>query len=157
MRALGDVEGAHPPVAASGGGSRLRVGSVAICITPPIGSPLQGQFRPRVALDIHDDLFARALIGGDGSTRAALVSCDVVLIDAPDRRGGARALVDRLTGIPGDQVMIHATHTEIGPFVADFDETLLVFTMHRGDDPEAHRATARALRETALALITIRR
>jgi perosamine synthetase len=56
----------------------------------------------------------------------------------------------------------HPDNPPIGPGLLPvlekaLTETQLVFIMHHGDDPETHRATARALRETALSLGAVAR
>jgi len=56
----------------------------------------------------------------------------------------------------------HPDNPPIGPGLLPvleraLPETLLVMLTHHGDDPEMHLRTARALRETALSLTTVRR
>jgi neutral ceramidase len=94
----------------------FQVGSASVCITPPVGSFLQGQFNERVMVDVHDDLFAKAVVVDDGSTRVALVSCDIISL-THSTLTAARDAVQRLAGIPGENVMICVTHTHEGPVV----------------------------------------
>ena len=56
----------------------LTAGAAKACITPPLGTSLAGYFTDRKAVDIHDDLYAKALIVDDGSDAVALVVCDMI-------------------------------------------------------------------------------
>jgi hypothetical protein len=83
-------------------------------ITPPLGTPLSGLFEYREATTVADDLTARALLLDDGTTRLALIVCD--LIRLPDSVvATARERIAAHCGIPGDNVLISATHTHTGP------------------------------------------
>jgi hypothetical protein len=92
----------------------FTAGAAETVITPPLGFRLQGYFSAGPATSVHDDLHARALVLDDGATRAAIVSCDLIAVD---RRlsGPIRELVRDAIGIPGDHVMVCATHTHAGP------------------------------------------
>jgi hypothetical protein len=83
-------------------------------ITPPVGSPLAG-YSNRTALStgVHDELFARALVLDNGTTRAALVSCDLigVLGETTDAVRNSGINVE----IPGENMMVCAYHTHSGP------------------------------------------
>lgn len=92
----------------------IQVGSAAVCITPPIGSELSGQFNKRLMTGIHDDLYVKAMVIDDGTNRVALVNCDVLSLKRSTVRT-ARALITEFTSIPGENVMISATHTHTGP------------------------------------------
>ena len=88
----------------------LRAGAAKACITPALGTPINGGLGPGVARYIHDDLFVRALVLEDGSARLAFAAVDTCLIDRPvfDQ---AKQLVHRYTGLPPERVMLSATHT----------------------------------------------
>lgn len=93
----------------------LHAAAAAVDISPPIGTPLDGYSgRTDVALGIHDPLFARALVLDDGSTRVALIVCDLIGVGEflVER---ARALIAERPGIPASHVLIAATHTHAGP------------------------------------------
>ena len=53
-------------------------------------------------------------MAGDGSTRIALVACDLITMTA-EISAEARRIVSEATGIPGRNVMICSTHTHTGP------------------------------------------
>jgi neutral ceramidase len=92
----------------------LRVGVGSVKITPPPGAPMAGYYYNRAADGVHDDLWAKALVLELDGERAALVSCDIASLPRPFVEA-ARRLVAQQTGIPGDRVMISATHTHTGP------------------------------------------
>jgi hypothetical protein len=95
----------------------LRAGAAAVVINPPEGTPLAGYYSPRGAKAVHDNLYSKALVLGQGGTKVALVVCD--LISLPRRTVlEARRLIEKETGIPGSHVMLSATHTHTGPVVA---------------------------------------
>ena len=97
-----------------GHAGELRVGTAAVTINPPEGIGLAGYYHERGNEGVLDDLFAKAAVLDDGNTQAAIVVCD--LISMP--RGiveQARTQIEARTGIPGDHVMIGATHTHTAP------------------------------------------
>src|SRR3954470_2759440 len=98
------------------GAAELRVGSAAVVITPPVGTPLAGYYETRISDAVHDDLYAKALVLECGGNRAAMVSCD--LISMPITVASeARRLIEKETGLRAEQVMISATHSHTGPIL----------------------------------------
>ena len=80
----------------------LRLGTAAVKITPPLGTPMAGDYDQCDSQGVLDDLYAKAAVWDDGKTKAALVVCD--LIGVP--RGPvleARRIIAEKTGIPADQ------------------------------------------------------
>ncbi len=80
-------------------------------ITPPVGAPLLGPLAP--SSGVHDDLFVRVLVLGDGAQAVAIVSLDLV--------GLTHALVADLQAGIHSQVAVAAvllccTHTHNAPF-----------------------------------------
>src|SRR5205085_2458427 len=98
------------------GAAELKVGSAAVVITPPIGTPLAGYYETRISEGVHDDLYAKALVLECGGARAAMVSCDLITMP-PNVAAEARRLIERDTGLKADQVMISATHAHTGPIL----------------------------------------
>ncbi len=94
----------------------LRLGTAAVKITPPLGTPMAGYYSARGSQGVLDDLYAKAAVLDDGKTKAAMVVCDLIgLPRAPVLE--ARRIIAEKTGIPADNVMISATHTHTGPVV----------------------------------------
>jgi len=92
----------------------LSVGVARADITPPVGIPSAG-FAARGPLTrLHDPLFATALVLGDGERKAALVTCDLLGLDA-ETVAEIRAEVQRRTEIAPSAVTVACTHTHYGP------------------------------------------
>jgi putative membrane-bound dehydrogenase-like protein len=102
------VGAADPPPAPVETG--LRAGAAAVNITPPLGEPIVGGFHPYPATHVHDELHARCLVLDDGTTRLALVVCDLLGVHR-SVSDEARRLIAAETGIPPEHVLISATHT----------------------------------------------
>jgi len=92
----------------------LRLGTAAVKITPPSGMPMAGYYYNRAAEGVHDDLYAKALVLEKDGMKAALVACDLASVSRPVIEE-ARKLIEKATSIPGDRVMISATHCHTGP------------------------------------------
>jgi len=97
--------------------AELRVGAAAVKITPPAGTPMAGYYYERGSQDVIDDLYAKAAVLDDGSTKVALVVCDIITLPRKTVLE-ARGLIEQQTGIPGGNVMMSATHTHTGPALA---------------------------------------
>jgi len=92
----------------------MQVGCGRARITPDLGVYMAGYFEARFATAVSDELYAKALVFESDGTRAAIVSCDLICI--PDSVvAQIREQVERLSGIPGANVMVAATHTHTGP------------------------------------------
>lgn len=101
----------------AGAAAELRVGVAAVDITPSPGMPLAGYYHARGAEGTLDPLYCRALVLESGDTLAALVSLD--LIEIPRAvTDAAREQITRDLGLPGDHVLVSATHTHTGPVLA---------------------------------------
>ena len=97
----------HSPALAGG----LSVGFAARDISPDLKRPVWlAGFQPnRRATTIHDPLMARALVLGDGVTRIALVSVDLIGLQY-------QAVQKIRTGLPDvDYCLVASTHTHHGP------------------------------------------
>src|SRR5437870_5648607 len=87
--------------------SELRIGAAAVTITPPIGAPMGSSYGITISTGVHDDLYAKALVLEVGGARAAMVSCDLISIRRPIV-AEARRLIEKMTGLRGDQVILSA-------------------------------------------------
>lgn len=94
--------------------AELSLGTAAVKITPPSGTPIAGPSVARDSEGVLDDVYAKAAVLDDGETKIALVVCDLsgvplgIVVEA-------RRIIAQETGIPADHVMISATHTHTGP------------------------------------------
>ncbi|HEY3902129.1 MAG TPA: hypothetical protein VGM54_26185 [Chthoniobacter sp.] len=96
----------------------LRAGAAAVVITPPLGTPINGNMRPIIAENVHDELHARALALTDGKTTLAFVVVDNCLIPR-EVFDAARALLKTEVELPPENVMMSATHSHSCGAVAD--------------------------------------
>jgi neutral ceramidase len=93
----------------------MRVGHAAAAITPPLGASLAGfAARTEPARGVHDDLSVRAIVLDDDRARAALVILDLCEIDA-QWVARVRGRVEAAAGLPGEAVIVAATHTHAAP------------------------------------------
>jgi len=92
----------------------IQVGTAAVVITPPLGTPMAGYYSARGSEGVIDDLYVKAMVLDDGQTQVALVSCDLISLPATVVRA-AREKIASQTSMPGDHVLISATHTHTGP------------------------------------------
>lgn len=91
----------------------LKAGAAKMIITPPIGVELAGySFGPSVG--ILDDLEAQALVLENGEQAAALVAADLLTV-GEELVGRVRRRVEAEIGIPGEAVMLSASHSHSSP------------------------------------------
>jgi hypothetical protein len=93
----------------------LLAGAARIDITPETPMPMSGYAgRTGPFQGIHDRLYVRTIVAGDGSARAALIVCDLSSIS----HVFWETVVARIhgdTGIPREHILLAATHTHGGP------------------------------------------
>ena len=95
----------------------LKVGTAKIDITPPLGCNMAGYAgRDRGSETIADALYAKALVFDDGDTRAAILTTDLIGVEATFVDIVRQAIEER-TKIPAGNVMISCSHTHFGPEV----------------------------------------
>lgn len=101
----------------------LQAGAARVVITPPVGVPLSGYFaaegRKQTAREVHDDLYARALVLNDGERSVAIVTTDLIGLD-DEEVGAVRAIVEREAAITPQNLIVACTHTHSGPIVHPF-------------------------------------
>ncbi len=113
------------PIARAG----LMVGVGKTDITPPLGTPLRGYYYERLATDVHDPLFARALVIKSGENTLVLVIVDNVDV-APTGFVEARKLIKEEYSLPESNIVISATHTHTGPAYYDEYEKMLAVKIY---------------------------
>ncbi|NLC79556.1 MAG: hypothetical protein GX748_00055, partial [Lentisphaerae bacterium] len=86
----------------------FRAGAAKSNITPPLGEPIIGGFHPFPAAHVHDELWAKCLVLESGTSRVALVVCDLLGL-ARGLSDEARRLVQQETGLPASHVLVSAT------------------------------------------------
>ena len=98
--------------------SDFKCGAAAVEFTPPPGLTLLGQMYERIATHKRDPLTANAVAFRNGRETVVLVSVDICILNDPFVRQTQQLFVNR-TGLPGAQLLIHATHTHVAPTVFD--------------------------------------
>ena len=92
----------------------LKAGFGRANITPMLGIPMEGYFKPRFAEVIYHDLEVNVLALEAGDARVLLISIDNCEIYG-DVLDSYRGYVSRETGVPMDAIFIASTHTHTGP------------------------------------------
>ncbi len=92
----------------------LRAGLAEVNITPPVGISMAGYWSERRAQGVHDDIYAKALVLDDGENQIALIGCDLIGLDK-ESVSVIRKMAAEGSQIPGDHVLVCATHTHTGP------------------------------------------
>ena len=93
----------------------MLLGTAAIDITPPVGTPMAGSLRPRTSVGIDDPLMCKAMVLANDETRLALVTLDLIAWTR-HRCDGPRAAIAAQVGIPSEHVLINCSHTHSGPY-----------------------------------------
>ena len=96
----------------------LKAASASANITPPLGTRIPGGFRPRYAENVDDELFAKAVVIDNSTTRIAIVTCDLIAIPEKVADAAKARIADRCD-IPPAHVMVNATHTHTAVAIAD--------------------------------------
>jgi len=93
----------------------MLLGTAAIDITPPVGTPLAGALQPRTSVGVDDPLMCKAMVLDNGETGLALVTLDLIAW-ARARCDKPRATIAAETGIPPEHILINCSHTHSGPY-----------------------------------------
>lgn len=116
------------------GQDTFKVGFGRVNITPERPTPMAGYYGKRLSTETHDPLWAKATVLDDGATRIALVSLDLIstnkwMVDE------ARQHIQQLTKIPGEHVLLSASHSHTGPVL--FDPNSSRYNKFGNDDPSS--------------------
>ncbi len=90
-------------------------------VTPPIGGYLWGYYSRRIAEDVSERLYAKAVVIEDGGNTVALVSVDACSLPG-EMHDIVTERIYNYTGIKPENVCISATHTHKGVPVLDSPE-----------------------------------
>ena len=94
----------------------LWAGAAKSQITPAIGGLLQSGMTV-TSTGVLDDPYSTAIVLDDGSTKVAMVGNDLIYMEA-SLAAAIRARITAQTGIPGDHVLLNASHTHSGPSIS---------------------------------------
>ncbi len=88
----------------------LKAGFAERDVTPEIGMEVPGGYGKAFSKKIHDACKVRAVVFDDGKKRVALVGLDALFVPR-SLVVEARAQIEKRCGLPGDAVMIGASHS----------------------------------------------
>ncbi|MEP6668587.1 MAG: hypothetical protein ABJF10_05505 [Chthoniobacter sp.] len=90
--------------------AEFQAGAATVNITPPLGTVINGNMRPVLAANVHDDLHARALALTDGHTILAFVVVDSCVIPR-EIFDAAKAILATEVELPPANVIMSCTHS----------------------------------------------
>ena len=94
--------------------SQLYAGFAEVDYTPELGLKLRGQQYTRIAERVRDPLMANAVAMRRGDEAVVIVSVDICFMPT-QFVSEIQRLFERRTGISGDRLLIHATHSHAAP------------------------------------------
>ncbi|MBR2080623.1 MAG: neutral/alkaline non-lysosomal ceramidase N-terminal domain-containing protein [Oscillospiraceae bacterium] len=87
-------------------------------ITPPLGTPIMGYYKPRYTQGVIDPLFIRAALFRDGDKSAVIISAELCMVEK-EWTERVREKIAKTFDIDFEAVLINASHTHTGPLVVD--------------------------------------
>lgn len=94
----------------------FKAGTAQVDITPPLGTLINGDFITHYAREVHDPLFAKAIVLQNKGNILVFVVVDVCAM-RKDFIDGVKASIYQESGILPENIMISATHTHAGASV----------------------------------------
>ncbi len=96
----------------------LHAGFARIDMTPPVGSEVPGGFAKRHSKGVHDPLWAEAAVFIRDSVQIAVVGIDEIMVP-DDVVADARKQAESRCGVPGENILVAASHTHNGGPIVD--------------------------------------
>lgn len=94
---------------------QLKAGVSKVDITPYVGIWLCGfAARQKPSENIHDNLYARAVVFDDGNESLCMVTCDILTLDQSSIEN-IRKIAQDISGLKAENIFISTTHTHSGP------------------------------------------
>ena len=90
-------------------------------ITPPLGGFVWGHYREVRPMEVHDKLYAKAVVIEEGGEVAAIVVVDCCALP-PEMHDAVTKRITELTGIPAERVCLASNHTHWGAPICDSPE-----------------------------------
>ena len=92
----------------------FKAGYAVANVTPPMGIPVWGYYKVRIADGVLDELETNAVALAHGDTKVLLITVDHcgLVKEVLDQ---FKAKITERTGVPTDAIFIHSTHTHTGP------------------------------------------
>ena len=99
--------------------SEFFAGFAEVDYTPWLGLKLRGQQYVRVAESVRDPLLANAVAMRCGGETVVMVSVDICFVTT-EFAAGTQAVFEERTGLPGERLLIHTTHSHVAPAAVDY-------------------------------------
>ena len=114
--------------------NKLQAGFSRVNVTPPLGIPVVGYFKPRFAEGVLDELEVNALALAVDDKKVILLSVDNCGFSATVAKS-YREHISQVTGLPLDCVFLHATHTHTGPNTGPSNDQCIMILVEEKDNP----------------------
>jgi hypothetical protein len=92
--------------------SNLHAAAAKVDITPPPHTPVVGHVRPTQG--VRDPLHAEVLLLDDGTTKAAILTLDLIFC-SQEMAAALRAAVADSSGTPAENILVATSHNHSGP------------------------------------------
>lgn len=113
--------------------NKLLAGFSRLDVTPPLGIPIVGYYKPRFAEGVLDALEVNALALAVEDKKVVLLSVDNCGF-TENVANAYRGYICEVTGLPADCVFVHATHTHTGPSTCPtYKEDLVLVAEYEGN------------------------
>jgi hypothetical protein len=96
----------------------LQAGFARVDVTPPMGSPVDGYFKDRVANGVLDPIQLNALAISDGEHRAVMIAGDFLGVEI-FHVAAIKELITHRTGFKNEEIFLSATHSHTSVFVRE--------------------------------------
>ncbi len=90
-------------------------------ITPPLGCFVWGHYKPCYCVEVHNRLYAKAVVVEDNGELAAIVVVDCCALP-PEMHDAVTKRIFEYTGIPADKVCLASNHAHWGASISDSPE-----------------------------------
>jgi neutral ceramidase len=114
--ALAEIEGHKKRLSRSSSIGQFEAGWGSRLIIPPKGTPMAGYGarEGKPSIGVHDEIFVKALVVGDGTDIAVIVGADMLII--PENVAEqVRDRVSKQTPLTGNEILFNASHSHSGP------------------------------------------
>jgi len=132
--------------------NKLQAGFSRLDVTPPLGIPIVGYYKPRFAEGVLDALEVNALALAVEDKKVVLISVDNCGF-SETVANSYRDHICEVTGLPADCVFLHATHTHTGPSTCPtYKEDLVLVAEYEGNPllPQYYEYLRRKLADAAV-------
>ena len=106
----------------SASGQTLQAGVAKVKTTPESPVTMSGYGgRDEPFKGVHDDLYTRAIVFSNGTRKALVIAADIIGLSRDYCLDLKKSITEK-TGIPGEYIVIAATHTHGGPTTGTYEK-----------------------------------